>query len=286
MRSKALDIMIMATRMLIIAGVFLGPGVAMSAPKTEVWARWQKYDPASTQVIDHGMWDKFLKQYVVSSDPSGINRVRYQALTPADWQNLKRYLQTMQNVAISNYSRAEQKSYWINVYNALIVDLILSRYPLASIRDINISPGLLARGPWGAQLLNIEGEKVSLDDIQHRILRPIWRDNRVHYALGYATLGGPNLQPEAFTGANTDTLLEKGAREYINHPRGVAIENNRLRVSSIYVWFQEDFGGDAQGLMEHWQKYANAKLAKALEAYSGGLAHDYDWRLNGIDAKP
>ena len=63
----------------------------------------------------------------------------------------------------------------------------------------------------------------------------------------------------------------------------MSIKNGRLQVSSIYVWFQEDFGRDAEDLMEHWQKYADPKLAKALEKYSGGLAHDYDWRLNGAE---
>jgi hypothetical protein len=79
--------------------------------------------------------------------------------------------------------------------------------------------------------------------------------------------------------------LEKGAREFINHPRGVAIRSGRLRVSSIYVWFQSDFGGGAEGLMEHWQEYAAQPLADALFGYSGGLEHDYDWRLNDADAK-
>ena len=285
-KSKAAGMMITAMKLLLIAAVLVRPAITVSAQKAEAWERWQKYDPGSKQTIDHGPWDRFLKQYVVSPHASGINRVRYQALTPDDLQRLRRYLESMQSVEISNFNHTEQKSYWINIYNALVVDLIFSRYPLASIRDINISPGLLARGPWGAKLLTIEGEKLSLDDIQHRILRPIWRDNRVHYALSYATLGGPNLQPEAFTGDNTDALLEKGAREFINHPRGVTVGNGQLRVSSIYIWFQEDFGGDAQGLMEHWQKYANVKLAEALQKYSGGLSHDYDWRLNGIDAVP
>jgi hypothetical protein len=195
-------------------------------------------------------------------------------------------LQSMQDVAISNFNRAEQKAYWINLYNAFTVDLILSRFPVASIRDINISPGLLARGPWGAKLLTVEGEKLSLDDIEHRILRPIWKDNRVHYAVNWASLGCPNLQPVAYTSGNTEALLEQGAREFINHPRGVAIDKGRLQVSSIYIWFQEDFGRDAEDLMEHWQTYANPALAEALEKYSGGLAHDYDWRLNGAESKP
>ena len=258
---------------------------AQAAPKAELWARWQKHDPASGQKIDHGAWELLLKQYVVSH-PSGINRVRYQDIRAEDQKVLKNYLQSLQGISISSYNRKEQQAYWINLYNALTVDLILSRFPVASIRDVNISPGLLARGPWGAKLLTVEGEKLSLDDIEHRILRPIWKDERIHYAVNCASLGCPNLQPAAYTGETTEALLDKGAKEFINHPRGVALTGGKLKVSSIYVWFQEDFRGDAEGLMEHWQKYANPPLAGALEKYKGGLSHDYDWRLNGVDLKP
>lgn len=276
----------MAVRVLIIVVILLGRSSAQAAPKAELWPRWQKQDPASAQKIDHGAWDGFLKKFVVAPHPSGINRVRYQAVAASDAKSLTGYLQSMQAVAISSYNRAEQKAYWINVYNALTVDLILSRFPVASIRDINISPGLLSQGPWGAKLFTVEGEKLSLDDVEHRILRPIWHDSRVHYALSYASLGSPNLQPGAFTSDNTEAWLEKAAREFINHPRGVAIQKGRLQVSSIYIWFQEDFGRDAEDLMEHWQEYANPELTDALEKYNGGLAHDYDWRLNGMDSKP
>jgi hypothetical protein len=144
---------------------------------------------------------------------------------------------------------------------------------------------LFARGPWGAKLLTIEEEKLSLDDVEHRILRPIWKDNRVHYALNCASLGCPNLQATAYTGDNTESMLEKGARDYINHPRGVTIQNGKLTVSSIYVWFHEDFDGSTEGLMQHWLRYATDGLADALKSYSGGLAHDYDWRLNGPELR-
>jgi len=261
-------------------------GEARAASKADLWARWQKHDATNRQKIDHGGWDRFLKRYVVTGDPSGIHRVRYQAVTPEDRKHLRDYLEAMQTVAVSRYNRVDQKAYWINLYNAATVDLVLSRFPVASIRDINISPGLLARGPWGAKLLSVEGEKVSLDDIEHRILRPIWKDNRLHYALNCASLGCPNLQPIAFTADNLESLLEKAAREFVNHPRGVSIQKGRLQVSSLYVWFQEDFGASPDGLMEHWHDFADPPLAEALGKYSGGLAHDYDWRLNGIEAKP
>jgi hypothetical protein len=258
---------------------------AQPAPKVQLWARWQEHDAASTRKIDHGVWDRLLKQFVVTH-PSGINRVRYQDIRADEQKLFKNYLQTLQAMPISSYNRREQQAYWINLYNAFTVDLIVSRLPVTSIRDINISPGLLARGPWGAKLLIVESEKLSLDDIEHRILRPIWQEERIHYAINRASLGAPNLQPVAYTGENTEALLAKGAKEYINHVRGVALAGGKLKVSSIYVWFQEDFGGDAEGLMDHWRNYANPVLAAALEKYQGGLSHDYDWRLNGVDPKP
>jgi hypothetical protein len=255
-----------------------------AAPRAELWSRWQKHDPANKEKIDHGAWNQFLKQYVISPHPSGINRVQYQAVNDEGRKSLKAYLQRLQGLPISTYNRAEQKAFWINLYNALTVELILSRFPLASIREINISPGLFVKGPWGAKLVTIEGEKLSLDDIEHRILRPIWQDSRIHYAVNCASLGCPNLQPTAFTGDNAESLLEKAAKEFINHPRAVAIRNGKLKVSSIYVWFQEDFDG-AEGLMEHWREYAEGTLANALQSYTNGLEHDYDWRLNGLEQK-
>jgi hypothetical protein len=256
-----------------------------AAPKADLWPRWQKNDPANQQKLDHSLWHKFLAKFVVAPHPSGIYRVRYKDVGPDDRGALQNYLSSLQQVRISSYSASEQKAYWINLYNAATVALILSRYPVRSIRDINISPGLFTIGPWGAKLLSVEGERVSLDDIEHRILRPIWKDNRIHYAVNCASLGCPNLQPDAYTRDNIESLLEQGARQFINHSRGVAVRGGKLHVSSIYVWFQSDFGGGAEGLMEHWREYADEPLADQLSRYSGGLEHDYDWRLNAADAK-
>jgi hypothetical protein len=277
---------VIGVMLLSMVAVLSAYSMVAAAPKADLWPRWQKHDPGSRQQIDHGAWDEWLKKFLVTPHPSGINRVRYANVAPEDRAMLKNYLKHLQDLPISIYNRGEQKAYWINLYNALTVDLILSRFPVDSIRDINISPGFFTRGPWGAKLVAVEGEKLSLDDIEHRILRPIWNDNRVHYAVNCASLGCPNLQPVAFTSDNTEALLERGANEYVNHPRGVAIKNGKLSVSSIYIWFQEDFGASAEGLMEHWLKFATGALAERLNRYSGGLDHDYDWRLNGTETRP
>jgi hypothetical protein len=268
-----------SVRIITLLALLCVDSVTLAAPKAELWPRWQKSDAASTQKVDHGAWDGFLKKYV-EINAGGVNRVRYATVTPEDRQALSEYVKSLEATAISTYNRAEQRAYWINLYNARTVELILSRYPVKSIRDINISPGLISSGPWGAKNITVEGEQLSLDDIEHRILRPGWKDNRIHYAVNWASLGSPNLQPTAFTAANTDSLLDTGAREFINHPRGVALSGGKLKVSSIYVWFQEDFGS-AEGLMQHWGKYATGALAEGLNRYNGGLDHDYNWSLNG-----
>ena len=253
---------------------------AYGAPKARLWSRWQANDPHSHVIVDHTAWDRLLQRYVDSHHPSGINRFAYSRVSPQDRQALKDYLRKMQKIKVSGLNRKEQEAYWINLYNSLTVEVILEHYPVRSIRDIDISPGFFSNGPWDAKLLKIEGVDVTLNDIEHRILRPIWRDNRIHYALNCASLGCPNLQPRAFTAANLDMLLGKGAREFINSPRGVSFAGNRLRLSSIYKWFEEDFGGSAAGIILHLKKYLNPEKLKKLAAVQKKMTFHYNWDLN------
>jgi hypothetical protein len=99
------------------------PGVALlavlRAPQADLWPKWQKHEPASSQKIDHSAWDTWLKKYLVAPHPSGIHRVRYGSVAPEDRKALKSYLEKLQSLQISQYNRAEQKAYWINLYNAL-----------------------------------------------------------------------------------------------------------------------------------------------------------------------
>ncbi len=259
--------------------------LALAAPEAELWPRWQKHDPASTRTIDHAAWQAFLGKYVAAAHPSGVNRFRYGDVNKQDRSALDGYVARLETVPISAYGRNAQKAYWINLYNALTVKVVLDHFPVKSIKDISLSSGLFGGlfggGPWKAKLVTVEGEKLSLDDIEHRILRPIWRDNRVHYAVNCASIGCPNLQAEPFTAENLERLLDRGALEYVNHPRGVAFADGRLRVSSIYDWFQADFGGTSQTVVRHLREYAKPALRKRLEGYDRSLDYHYDWSLNG-----
>jgi hypothetical protein len=265
---------------LIILGLLLFGWNLTAAPKADLWPRWQTHDPASAITVDHAAWDRFLSRYLVPNHPSGINRVRYDEVTAQDKRGLESYIDELQAVDVSGLNRDEQGAYWINLYNAVTVKVILDHFPVSSITKIDLSSGLFSRGPWEAKLLKIEGEEVSLNDMEHRVLRPIWKDPRIHYAVNCASIGCPNLQDRAYTAANLEVLLEKGAREYINHPRGVSFQRNRLVLSSIYDWFQEDFGGSEEGVLRHLDRYAAPELAGKLKNYSGRIGYEYDWSLN------
>jgi hypothetical protein len=264
-----------------LLGGLLWVATVNGAPKAKLWPRWQKHDPNSFIVVDHIDWDLILQRYVNTNHPSRINRFAYSKVSEKDRKTLNLYLQQLQDVEVSSLNRSEQKAFWINLYNGLTVNLILEHYPIKSIRDIDLSPGFFSKGPWDAKLVTIEGQDISLNDIEHRILRPIWRDNRVHYALNCASLGCPNLQPMAFAPGNLEPFLEKAAHDYINHPRGVTIAGNRLRVSSIYFWFQEDFGDSEKGIIQHLKKYLSQEKLKKLRAIKKkSITHQYDWNLN------
>lgn len=275
------------SRLLMVCILAFFAGSAHAAPKAKLWDRWSAHNASSDALVDHGAWNRFLGSYLVVGD-DGINRLAYGRVMPEDRRALDTYVGGLADTRISEYRRDEQFAYWINLYNALTVRVVLDHYPVPSIRKIGISPGWFSFGPWGKKLVTVEGTAVSLDDIEHRILRPLWRDPRVHYSVNCAALGCPNLQPTAFTAADTDTMLDKAARDYVNHPRGVTITRDGLFASSIYKWFRDDFGdghggGDA-AVLAHLMRYADPALRRKLEKFKRISGHMYDWSLNDTSA--
>jgi len=255
--------------------------VLYSAPKPDLWPKWEVNNAESAETINHQILSKFLADYLVTNHPSGVNRLQYRKVVKLDKERLDQYINDLQSLKISTFNRKEQKAYWINFYNALTVKTILDHYPIKSIRDIDISSGWFSDGPWDAKLVEVEGSKLSLNDMEHRILRPIWKDNRIHYAVNCASIGCPNLRPEVFTGGNSEQLLNQAAIDYINHQRGVSfVDKDEIKVSSIYNWYGVDFGASEQGLIKHLLKFSNQKLKNQLTDFEGDIEYDYDWNLN------
>jgi hypothetical protein len=264
---------------LALAALLLGAAPAVPAPKAELWPRWAAHDPAATATIDHGTWDGWLARYVVAG-ADGINRVAYNAVTEEDRAALDRYVGALAAVRIGGYARPEQMAYWINLYNAVTVQVVLAYFPVTSIMDVRISPGLFAPGPWGKKLVTVEGEALSLDDIEHRILRPIWKDARIHYVVNCASIGCPNLAGRAYTAPTLDAMLDTAARSYINHPRGAAIVDGKLVLSRIYEWYRSDFGATDALVIRHLAGYASGELAAKLRGFDRITDYRYDWNLN------
>jgi hypothetical protein len=255
---------------------------ALFAPSARLWPRWEAHDPGSARVIDHAPWERFLAG-ALHRRADGVMGLAYGSVGAADRALLRGYLAALAATPVSGLARAEQFAFWANLYNALTVRVVLDRYPVASIRDISLGGGLFSSGPWGAKLVEIEGEALSLNDIEHRILRPIWRDPRVHYAVNCASVGCPDLRPRAFTGAGLEAALNEAARDYVNHPRGVSAAAGGMTLSSIYNWFADDFGGEA-GVLAHLRRHASPALRAAIDRAPVIAGYHYDWSLNDVAA--
>lgn len=257
-----------------VGAVFLALAPVACSPAAQTAdAEWTRSGTIA-EPIDHGVWDGLLQRYVKPSN-DGVNRVDYAALKQNDAATLKRYLDAMQAIDITQYPRDEQFAYWVNLYNAATVDVIIANYPLESIRDI----GLVGQGPWKDKVLKVKGQDLSLDDIEHGILRPIWQDVRIHYAVNCASIGCPNLAVRAYTAQSLEPMLEEAAKAYINHPRGFARVDGELIASSIYDWYGSDWG-DQAAVLEHARKYASPETRALLADNVGIDRFDYDWALN------
>ncbi|MXX77962.1 MAG: DUF547 domain-containing protein [Gemmatimonadales bacterium] len=266
-----------------LLGVLALGGISCAGPSTDV--AWDEHDPANTARLDHGEWQALLDAYLITDDPSGVTLVDYAKLraNAADRARLAGYIDYLQGLDPRQYAKDVQMAYWINLYNAVTLRVIVDEYPVESIKDIH--EGLIpATGPWRDIHASVAGHPLTLDNIEHDILRPIWRDARIHYGVNCASIGCPNLAPEPYTADNLERLLDQAARDYVNHPRGVTLRDETSGVvSSIYFWYQEDFGDSEAGVLEHLRKYAEGDLAERLRDFDGSLDHEYDWSLNAPD---
>lgn len=241
--------------------------------------RFNQFDEANDRVVDHQVWDDFLGTYVKTL-ADGRTVVDYGAVTDADKAVLKSYISDLTSDDPTGLNKAEAFVYWVNLYNALTVDIIIDNYPLKSIRSIFSG---LRPGPWQRKIAEVNGLKITLDNIEHGILRVFWSDNRVHYAVNCASIGCPNLLDRAFVVSTLDADLDEAARVFVNHPRGIDIVDGRATASSIYNWFKQDFGGNDAGIIAHLSKYAEPDLKAELAGISKINKYDYDWNLNDVE---
>jgi len=225
----------------------------------------------AAQGVDNNLYAGLLKKYV----KDGV--VNYQGFNNEETV-LDNYLKVLEEVDSKMLSREEQFAFYINAYNAWTIKLILSDYPgVKSIKDL----GSLFSSPWKKEICRIDGEVITLDQIEHGILRPRFKDPRVHFAINCAAKSCPPLRSEPYRGGELDQQLDEMASAFINDPSRNRLEGNTLYVSNIFDWFEEDFNGD---ILDFFLEYAQGDLKGQLEAKRGKIKVkylDYDWSLNG-----
>ena len=243
---------------------------------------WQKHNPYSTKIVDHKMWNDFLTHYIDSQN--GINLLDYGSAAKQDKKQLNTYIKQLSTIKIAHYNRQQQKAFWINLYNALTVRLIVNAYPIKSIQSVKLKKlSFTEFSPWDRKLVSINGVNLTLNNIEHKILRTYWSDPRIHYAVNCASISCPNLANQAYTAERIEPMLNKAAIAYINHPRAVKyIDSNTIKLSSIYQWYSEDFGEHNEAILSHLIKYAKQPLANQLKAFSGEMKYHYNWDLNEV----
>ncbi|MGH8105949.1 MAG: DUF547 domain-containing protein [Arenimonas sp.] len=239
----------------------------------------------------HAVWNALLGKHVHWNATSTASSVNYAGFKN-DRVTLNTYLATLSAVKSSDFNHwsvNEQRAFLINAYNAYTVELILTKYPnIKSIKDL----GSLFSSPWSKPFFTLLGEKRSLDDIEHTLLRgnPDFDEPRIHFAVNCASVGCPALRPEAYRAGTLDKQLEEQTKRFLSdHSRNRYDKSkDTLFLSSIFKWYGDDFGKakTAKNLAEFLSHYAGSLGMTASEQTR--LIHreldieflDYDWTLN------
>ena len=240
----------------------------------------------------HKAWDELLKKHVRYVENGNASRVDYAGFA-RDRARLKSVLDEYQKVTkaeFDSWTKPQQQAFLINAYNALTVELILTKYPdLKSIRDLG---GFLSK-PWSRKFFTLFGQESYLDFIEHEVLRKegVYDDPRVHVAVVCASIGCPMLRSDAFTAASLDSQLDDGMTRFLSDRTRNRYnpQKRKLEVSKIFDWYGKDFEKGHKGyttVKATMAKYADVLADKpedraAVREQKVDVDFlDYDWALN------
>jgi len=227
---------------------------------------------AKAQPVDNTLFAQVLARHV----HNGI--VDYSGLK-ADPSKLDAYLAQLAAADLPSLPERERFAAYINLYNAATIKLILDHFPVTSIRDI----GGLFGSPWKLPVVRTRAGTITLDALEHDILRKQFKDARLHAAINCASKGCPPLSSEPYEAARLDEQLDRASRAFVHTPERARLTGDTLFVSAIFDWFEADFGG-ADGVIAFVARHADPALRDALAAHGGRIKLKYlpyDWSLNG-----
>ena len=222
------------------------------------------------KAVDHGVYAELLRRHVRNG------QVDYDGFKQ-DEGKLDQYLAVLEAVDPQVLSTDERFAFYANAYNAWTIKLILGKYPgIDSIKQL----GNFITSPWEKKIVHLNGQVLSLDNIEHDIMRPQFKDPRVHFAINCAAYSCPPLRSEPYEGSRLDAQLDDATRAFINNPGRNYLEGNTLYLSKIFKWFAEDFKDDPVAFV---RRYAQGSLKNALSTIGSSLRVKYlpyDWSLN------
>ena len=216
---------------------------------------------ASAQTIDHSKWTDVLQVYVAKNGSVNYKDLQNNRIVLNDYLN-----DLASNSPKDNWSNAEKKTYWINAYNAYTIQLILDNYPLKSIKDIT--------DPWSQTFFKINGKTMSLNTIEHNILRPMG-DPRIHFAIVCASESCPKLLNYAYEAETLNDQLDQAAKEFINDASKNNITASQITISKIFKWFKSDFP-TGTAFINYLNKYSTLKFHPDTKINY----QSYNWSLN------
>jgi len=274
----------MASALKIVKGKLGGPAAAAAALLALLAApAGLRAQAPPSEGFDFAAYARVLETYVT---PDG--RVRYAALKQ-EAADLNAFVQQLAAVSPENRpdlfsSRAAQMAYWINAYNAFVLDAVVEAYPVESVRDLKFGFGLLF---FKRDRLVAGGRRVSLDDIEHGILRRQFADPRIHFAINCASASCPPLARQPYRAETLEAQLDQAARAFIGREENVWMRGDVLFLSKIFEWYEEDFtrrAGAADGsatAVDYLLRYLPAETAARIRQEKPRVEfYNYDWSLN------
>jgi len=223
--------------------------------------------------FDHSIYDSLLKTHVTE----GL--VDYSALKQDP--SLDQYLALIAQADLGSLAtRNEQLAFWTNAYNAYTLKLITINFPLDSIMDIK-EEGY--ESPWDIPLVKVAGKQYTLDQIENEIIRPKFKDPRIHYALVCAARSCPKLRNEAYVGVRLEEQFEEQSRWFMIHRNTFDQKSKVAKLSSVFDWYSVDFGENIQETLKWIIPYVEPSLANSLKQHPKSWEisfSEWDWRLN------
>ncbi|MGB1294286.1 MAG: DUF547 domain-containing protein [Flavobacteriales bacterium] len=196
--------------------------------------------------------------------------VNYKALK-ADQTSLNKYITYAKTAPVKTWSAKKQKAFWMNVYNAYTLKVIVDHMPLKSITDIKENN----KDAWHLSIVEVGGKKYTLDQVENKILRVDFNDPRIHVGINCASYSCPQLYNKAFTESNVESTLEILTKKFVNDTKRNQITSTTVKLSEIFNWFKGDFTKNGS-LIQFLNKYSKTKIK--ADAKIEFLT--YNWSLN------